>query len=352
MYWLALLIITFADSREVAIERALTLTPIPGANGVYLQNPRGVSFDARGRFYILDLKANTVFVWDKFGGYLTNFGKKGEGPGEFVFESKNGAQGFISAFQDRIYIYDGAKNYLHEFDANYHFISSKKLVGHGGRTNYFSMTQARQILLWQQNPVKQEPTQELSLYDLEMNRIKTVYHAKDPIFEAKYQGKKLIEMTIHAYTPSVTMFCDPSSDEVIVGMTDVSEFAIYSSKGEKKETIRFKPQNNTLTQSDIDEFEMLPSIKQSRDLFKIVYPNQKPHYQAVVPIENDRFLVYSKTPFTNEVQGLLINRKGETLGKFHFLCGENGGLFASHGRLIAIQTDELGDFTIQELVLE
>jgi hypothetical protein len=335
---------------SVEVTTGITLEPVPEDHSVYMQRPAGIEFDANGRFYIVDLAARVIFVWEKDGSFLTHFGKKGEGPGEFSFIGRSGARGFVTVLDDRIYVYDGASSQLHEFTLDYQFVSARILRGIGGRTNYFSMTRDRTILLWQQTSGTEVPTQELSLYDDEnLELIKTFYKFEDKTYEAFRKDGQISKYIIHAYAPGITMFCDPAQNEILVGETDKAQFTVFNAKGKKVRTVRFKPLNNDITEDDIEQYNNLPFVRNNPDFYQISFPDKKPFYQVVMPLAGDRYLVYSATVISRDVTGLVLNREGERIGGFHYACGESGGIYGARGRVVAIQTDEEGDFIIQEL---
>jgi len=56
-------------------------------------------------------------------------------------------------------------------------------------------------------------------------------------------------------------------------------------------------------------------------------------------------------PHTRRYSGIYVDRKGTTLGRFRFECGENGSLQSSNGKIFGIFLDEDDEFAISELVL-
>ncbi len=349
MFYLAFFLGIMTDVKQIEIVRPITLESVPESYGRYIQRPTQVEFDDRGRFYILDLSARVIWVWEKDGRFLTHFGQEGGGPGEFTFQGRYGRHAFLSIVGEHIFVYDGPRKEVSEFDLNFQYIRSRNLRGHGGRTRYFSMTGNQNMLLWQFNSAKEIPTQELALFDQDLNLIKSFYKKEEKTYERVVEGGKVVRWLVHAYRVGITMFCDTAGSEIMVGETDKPEFDIFDSQGNKKTTIRFKPLPNDLTDEDKEEFLMLPYLKREKDRYQVVFPKEKPYYDVIMPVGNDRVLVYSRSPYFQKIRGLVLDRSGQRLGRFFHECGENGGLYGARGRLLAIQTDEDGDFNIQEL---
>ncbi len=345
----ALLSLVLCLDTTIELRPALTLEPVPESLGLFLQYPFGVEIDERGRFYVLDNLARTVFVWDRDGRFLTHFGKKGEGPGEFSFYGSGSPQGFISVLGDEVYIYDGSRRLLNRFDAEYRFIEAKPFLGSGGRTLYFNMTRDRKILLYQQKYRAEKPSKELALYDSSLNRINVFFQAEDKTFEVKRENGKTVAIIVNAYRPSVVMFCDTANGEIIVGGNDKPEFGVYDSNGSKLRTVRFRVTPKEITPEEREAFVNRPNIRRDSRI-KVSFPKRRPYYQIVLPVGRRGYLVFDYSFDHSSVSGVFIDREGRQLGVFQRAVSENGGLFGARGRIFSIGTDGEGEYAIQELL--
>ena len=335
---------------EMVISRGKPFDPVPESHDRFLQTPVGVEFDTKGRMYVLDTRSRAIFVWNADGSFHTSFGKQGDGPGEFQFVGERSiARGFVSVLSDRIYVYDGARRTLSEFDMDFKFINSSPFTGHGGWPTYFAVTHNRNILLWQMNNEKEVPSQALTLYNMDREVVRTFYSAPQNYFR-KTGITEDSKTLVFPYKPKITMFYDSHGDRIFVGQTDQSSFDIFDNNGRKLRTVKFKSRTVEVSEEDKDEY--LKSafwLKQKPEQYIIRWPDERPGHEVILSIPGDRFLLYETSPFTNVVRGICIDNDGKTLGRFSFTCGENGSWWSANNRLLAIQTDESGDFVLQEL---
>ena len=65
-------------------ERILTLKKDPAKPESYLFNPGRITMDSNGLIYVTDRGNQRIAVFNRDGEYLRGFGRKGEGPGEFL----------------------------------------------------------------------------------------------------------------------------------------------------------------------------------------------------------------------------------------------------------------------------
>jgi len=73
---------------------------LPADSEEYLSAPAAFVFSPQGRLYTVDSNTSRVHVWRPDRSYLTSFGKKGEGPGEFLVPV------LIDADKDHLWIID------------------------------------------------------------------------------------------------------------------------------------------------------------------------------------------------------------------------------------------------------
>lgn len=85
-----------------------------------LTRPRSLAVDDRGRLILLDVVNSTVFLLDSTGRRLRSFGRRGQGPGEFL----RGASVSVDA-ERRIVVYDGEGHRWAVFDSSGNVASSR-----------------------------------------------------------------------------------------------------------------------------------------------------------------------------------------------------------------------------------
>lgn len=88
---------------------------------IYLYGARFVSNDSSGNLYLSDSRANRIFKFDSSGNFLLQFGRKGQGPGEFnygpfnIMVTKNS---IIANETGRIQFFDWNGKYLKSYKIN------------------------------------------------------------------------------------------------------------------------------------------------------------------------------------------------------------------------------------------
>jgi sugar lactone lactonase YvrE len=87
----------------------------------YFQRPTGITI-YRGKLYVVDTMLNKIFIFSLNGELLEEYGKRGNGKGEFNFPV------FITASKN-IYVVDAMNHRVQEFDEQFTFIRSFGQIG-------------------------------------------------------------------------------------------------------------------------------------------------------------------------------------------------------------------------------
>ncbi len=82
-----------------------------------------IKADDHGNIYVVDQQAHSILVFNKDGNYLKNIGRKGQGPGEFIYPSE------LTIIEDKIVVYSG--NRISYFTLEGNFINSKQILMFG-----------------------------------------------------------------------------------------------------------------------------------------------------------------------------------------------------------------------------
>ena len=342
MYSLFLFTLCMAD---LAIIPDLLLEPVPESAG-YMQVPQNMAIDDEGRIYILDSEARKVFVWNGRGHFINHFGGEGNGPGEFAFPRPRYT--YITLLNNQVVVCDGKKREFHLFERNGTFLKTVALSSVPGRIRHFSTTRNHRVLLFQQNYLENPPITEVLLYDNQFKPIRSLASYKDRYFSPIMKNEKRVGWLINAFTPEIFLHANPGSTETIVGMGDKPEFNLYDESGKRIKTIRFNMKPVEVTREDREEYRQLPWIKNDPNN-KVHFPEWHPYYQLIFPVRTNEYLVIRRSPFYSRYWGILINRSGETRGKFSYDCGRDGGLYGHRGRIFAGTVDDRGDFIFREL---
>jgi hypothetical protein len=90
----------------------------------YIWKGSDIDLDPDGRIYVSDEKADLIHIYGPSGLWLSNFGRRGQGPGEFISPFS------ISAVQDKIFTKDIGNRRIQEFGVDGRYRGQVKLT-HG-----------------------------------------------------------------------------------------------------------------------------------------------------------------------------------------------------------------------------
>jgi len=82
-----------------------------------------IKADDEGNIYVVDEQAHSIMVFNKDGNCLKTIGRKGQGPGEFIYPTE------ITIIEDKIVVYSG--NRISYFTLEGNFINSKQILMFG-----------------------------------------------------------------------------------------------------------------------------------------------------------------------------------------------------------------------------
>ncbi len=118
----------------------------PNSEAFELSQVRAVQADARGNIYVLDWSDQTVRMFNSAGRAVRTFGRKGQGPGEFVTASS------IEVLRDSIWVLDRSNDRVNVFPISGNGVRSFHVPGTGpnqkrilaiGANGFYCVTAAR-----------------------------------------------------------------------------------------------------------------------------------------------------------------------------------------------------------------
>lgn len=341
------LLLFFLNFEGRGLDMGLTLSAITEDSDTFLESPSDLAFDSKGNIYLLDLSAKTIFVWDKAGKYLKNIGQAGEGPGEFVFNSRvGGPQGYLNIINDQLFVYDGGPRHVSIFDKNHEYKESRTIKLEVGRTERFRFVNEDTYLIFVSSYFSEEPYRKVATYSKELKELAVFMKAKDNTWHYTNENGRR-QVVLHAYDTAMKLAYNHHKNEIIVGNSDQPTFSIFDLKAKLKQVVHLKLSRHEITKEDKDEWNNQRWFK-SQNFFQVKFPDEKAYYDAILPI-GDKFLAYLQSPAIGRIEGILVNRKGETLKKFKMKAGNGGNLLGANGRVFAAFTDEDGDYNIKEV---
>ncbi len=136
-----------------------------------------VDIDKSGNIYVLDLDSFMVRKYDKNGKFISESGRKGNGPGEFMYPTK------IFVKEDKIYVSDFTLRQINVFDRKLKFIKVIKLL----ESPYnFCICENKIIIA----TIKTDRNETFSVFDLKGNKKRTFF-SEQPYFLKKIKKDKM-----------------------------------------------------------------------------------------------------------------------------------------------------------------
>ena len=342
-----LLTFSFFMDNNQPFESVLRLQPIDDDEW-FVQGPGDILVDDQNRIHVVDLTAKTIFVWDKNGQYLQNYGRPGQGPGEFTFNSQfGGPQGYLSQVDGKFYIYDGGARNVSVFGEDLKYTSSSSFQIEAGRAEQFRIIEKDLYLIFFSSYFAEVPYRKIATYKDPATQLVEFQKAKDNTWHSSGDGNNR-QVVLHAYTDALSMTYNQANGEVIVGDSSKPSFSVYDVKGSLVRSVRVALSQRELTQADKDEWNDMRWFR-GQSFFKVSFPETKAFYDQVLPVGDKGYLVFLRSPNEARCEGIMVNKEGKTLDKFTLVCGNGGGLFGSRGRIFAVTTNDDGDYSINEL---
>ncbi len=330
----------------VQFQSVAKFEPVPEDSEYFLQSPSSFDVDAQGNYYLVDVEARVVFSWDKAGAFRKVIGAPGEGPGEFQFSGRGPGTGFISALKDGLYVYDGRKREVLVFDTEGVFKKAFALSKSRSRAeNFFAMDDGS-FLLHRRRFGEEGAIGELLKLDAEGATLKVLFKEEDDSFKmGQRDGRR--QFTIKAFNPTLVSSYNHASNEIIVGHSSEPTFKIIT--GEKSVTVKVPMAQQDVTQEDKDEY--MQRFTSGRRMPTVEFPDKKSFYSHILSMGKSGYLVFTQSPYYNNIDGVRINSEGKILGKFKMSCGQGGGLLAARGRALKVSLNSEEEFEISELTI-
>ncbi len=333
----------------------------------FLQDPADAAFDSKGRLYILDVVSRRVFVWSADGKFIKAWGKEGNGPGEFVFSrNSNGrvgrtGNGALSCFNDQLFVYDRRKGEVMVFDTQFKLVKTLPFRVQGTRLEVLWAIDKDRFLASESKLEGREFVNSVNLLGSDFKRLISLASSKDQSRKLKGappspgasgppgsdRGNRP-DFTLTAFGPRMVTQHDSESGAIVVGYSDKPSFQVFDRKGKLKKTVTMSLQRREVSEADIKEFKAGQEDRPDRRR-DVVFPKTKAFYDNIMPLKGGNFLVYSLSPTYHTLQGYLVDGKGSLTKPINHKLGEAGDLFSKQSQLVAVTTNDDGDYTVQGL---
>lgn len=301
--------------------------------------PISVDVDGKGRLLAVDNVAHTVHVWRADGSYLTRFGRKGKGPGEFTFQFTPRILALPE--QEKILVTD--KMMINEFDGEtFEFIKAVELPYRwiDKLERLTADTFLMDVVYWDSKYVQYRS--ELIITDADYNRIKTISMIENAF-------KKRRAKNTYDIRPWGPRFCVlMKADHFIVARSDEPKLNFYDSSGEQLRSMRLPLPHDIITDEEIDEMRML--YYRDLDPHEKVITEEYRYVNRMVSLGDDKILAATYRHGRGLMKGKVVDLDtGQALAPFQHFLGEQGSINNASGKLILLLCDEAGDWRILEV---
>lgn len=341
------LLLLFMMVGPIEFETVRSFAPLPEEADLFLSNVLYMEETANGRVYVSDFPSAKVHYWKADGTYDGNFGRKGKGPGEFIFGAALGPpMGYIYGLNDQLFIYDGASRTINIFNADHTFVKRVQFDRLGGKINNVHVLKPDRYLLYDSYFCNEKACRRLIHYNDQGTLLDTWRTADDDTWAMNDSNGKV---KLFIWQPTFATDFSRERGELVVAHTDTPDLDVYNLEGEKLRTVKLAIPRKLVSEEDKAEFKQQRWV-QGNDTLEILFPEEKNYFEFILTLPQG-YLVYHKSAIEGTIDGFLVDFNGAIKGRFNRAIGQSGGLFASRGKLFGALIDEDGDFALQELKL-
>ena len=244
--------------------------------------------------YVVDGSVIKLFSMKDFK-FITQFGKKGEGPGEFKHSPR------IIVFPDQVFASSTGK--VTFFTRNGKLIKEKRTPNRIGvlrvKGNYLGTE-------FNFKPKKLTVTINIKVLDNDFNIIKKIftYNPKDMIIIVSGMKQKQDRPIVPDCTSAIT-----DGNQIFVADTNKGFYIeIYNHKGKKLNTIKKNYEKIKVSEKykkkEMDKLKKLKSWDQNKTMFNYIFPEYFPAYKKLIVNNNKIYALKYKTD--GEKQELII----------------------------------------------
>lgn len=340
--WLLLLCVG-----PIQFETVKTYENLPEDEDLFLSNVLYMEEAPDGRLYASDFPSAKVHYWNADGTYAGSFGRKGEGPGEFVFGAALGPpMGYIYALGDQLFIYDGASRTINIFNNEHQFIKRIQFDKLGGKINNVHVLAPDSYLLYDSYFCDDKACRRILNYN-DQGKLVATWRTTDDDTWAMNDSNGKVKLFI--WQPTFASDFSRERNEFVLCHTSEPKLEVFDPAGKKLRDVSLQIPRKVVSKEDQAEF-MQQRWVQGNQTLEIIFPEEKNYFESILTLPQG-YLVYHKSAIEGTIDGYLVDFKGKILGRFKRAIGQSGGLFASRGKLYGAIIDDDGDFSLQQLQL-
>lgn len=265
-------------TQKISVILELELKPRVDDENYLFNQIKKIDVDSKENIYILDSGNQSVKKFDKNGRYLSVIGRKGQGPGEFIFP-------YILRIskKDQIYIFDWGMRRLNIYDSEGNFIRS--ILFSDSLLVDFDVDSNDNFICLESVMEKGKGKLILRKYTSEKKLISEIFKIEQPEHLIIPLNKGVLRVQ-SKFNPMLHFALGPD-DNIIVGFSKDYKIDIYNSEG--KFTKRIEKEFEKITISEKDKKEELEKQLEGSGIpinkinfSKINFPSYCPAYEAIL----------------------------------------------------------------------
>lgn len=205
----------------------------------FIKNIYWVDLDKEGNIYVLDNISCQIHKYDSLGNYLTVFGRKGQGPGEFTLP------GAFNIIGDTIFLSNWHANKIVKFNLSGNYLGDKKI----NSTSTFPSFPIKLGSLFVNNSEQMNIIDDkmiidhnISLYDDKFNFVKKIYQQT---YEIKVTSK------FNPYIGTTITACSKNEIYSVISNPNKYSIDVYNKKGDRIRQINKKYRKQKLSSEEI-----------------------------------------------------------------------------------------------------
>ncbi len=323
-----------SQSQKYSIQEDLTIGVADGDSNYTFNYLYDIAVDTKNNIYVLDMMDYLVRVYDQHGKFLFSFGRKGQGPGEFVEPSS-----IYTDNNDNIFVCDVISDRITQFNPKGQYVSdfaiklNQELIGIGEGQIFFLTNRNK----WDTRTGKEERTFDYYNHiDKELYKIAALHGQNGT---PRPEGGLMTT----GYETGALNYIVNNNGELIVGNNEEYYLSVYDMKGKLLRKFGREIKNISITSSDKKRLFGSPvSLRENESLL----PQNKPAFK----ISRFRFLCDQKDniwipTFEKEDEGIIFDifdEKGIYITKIFlkYQSRDLKPLLIKHDYLYAIHYDD------------
>ena len=313
---------------------------------VFFGTVGGLAVNSKGRIFVGDYQAHTVYVFSDTGRLVTSIGREGEGPGEF-----NNVNGVFVGQADTVFVVHDRTSQLSVFEPDTYEFDHSVRIGHTDRgypTQFLGVNANRYVFVYRSFVNSRadlyEPLDSLRVMLVERNgkvegQIVSVIEDSDIHFTIR-DGTVFVSKTPVPFARR-SYFRLGTNGQVYTGRTDSIRISIADLSGKRVRYIQRPHRPEPVTRAEIDERTAHIIDNEARREFAAAIPRTKPAFRTFRVDEKGQIWLKTTGGQDDTATWTILSAEGALVGEV-ILPVEASLRVIDDGRAYAVTEDEAG----------